>query len=275
MLLSMASFGRALGALLLVLVTACRPPAEPTTTRTSESAGVPNGEPIVREGSALGLSYLETCPADRCEEPLPMVVFLHGRGDRPHRLEGVLAEGLRDVRVIMPQAPEPLGRGFTWLAVSVTSPEREAFATSLGARAAELDRWLETMREQRPTIGVPIVAGFSQGAMLAYALATRHPESCSLVLPIGGFLPEALMPAQRDPDRRYPPIRAMHAIDDPIVPFEPTERAIEALREKGFEVELSTFDHVGHRVTQEMDQLLLRYVRTALEEQRHRQGSAS
>jgi hypothetical protein len=45
---------------------------------------------------------------------LPLVLMLHGRGDRPRVPGGPFACVSVPLRIVMPQAPDSLGPGFTW-----------------------------------------------------------------------------------------------------------------------------------------------------------------
>ena len=67
----------------------------------------------VRTGTAQGLYYIEAVFGEDVSfnDTMPMAVLIHGRGDRA-RIPGGPFWGLgAPLRVIVPQAPDPLGTG--------------------------------------------------------------------------------------------------------------------------------------------------------------------
>lgn len=224
--------------------------------------------PPVRQHEAAGLRYLEVVVGDADPSAkMPMVVFLHGRADRPHPPQGDSWYGVtRSVRLILPVAPDHLGDGFTWLPHSVTEGRTGELTDALVERSDQLGRFLELVRARHPTVGRPIVSGFSQGGMLAFAVATGHPSAVGEAYPLAGWLPPGAMPTSRvRSEDRAPPIRAMHGTDDPIVRLGPTQRSVEGLRTLGWDVELHELDGVGHEMTESMHRRYGAWIRDAIE----------
>jgi phospholipase/carboxylesterase len=180
---------------------------------------------------------------------LPLIVALHGRGDRPEHFAPLFDDFPVPARVVILRPPHPFGGGLAWFRT-----ERDAEGSS--ARIArELTRHAErvvattaAIRRARPTRGAPIVMGFSQGAMLTYAIATRYPDAFSAAFPVSGLLfPELLEGAPS----RLPPIRALHGRSDPLVAIEDDRRGVAQLRAHGADVELRELD-APHTITSEM-----------------------
>lgn len=227
----------------------------------------------VRAFEAEGLRVLEVVLGDAdFDEPLPMVLLLHGRGDRPRVPGGPFGRAPTAMRLILPRAPTPLGTGFTWLPVSITERKTALLASSLATRAAQLVALVEGLVEERPTLGKPIVAGFSQGAMLAFTLALQHPESFSVALPAAGWVPPYLMPDVSPPPERRVRIRTLHGTVDPIVPIEPTLEVVARLQELSWDIELEPFDGVAHTMSQEMNARFEEWLEEALRDQAPRLG---
>lgn len=218
-----------------------------------------------REGEAEGLGYLEVVLGDVSPETaLPLVVVIHGRGDRP-RVPGGPFEGLtRPVRVMMPRGPMIVGHGFGWLPVVVGDHQPELLSAGLREVGDRLARWIARVRAERPCVGPTILSGFSQGGMLALTIAVRHPEAAGVVFPLAGWLPPPLWPSEPAP-RAAPPIRAMHARDDDRIPYEPSRESYEHLRSLGWDLELSTYEGVGHAMSAEMDAAFHGWLERALE----------
>jgi phospholipase/carboxylesterase len=219
-------------------------------------------------GKAAGLSYLELVRGGaQAEQRLPLIVMIHGMGDRPgaHWLDVVRVQG--PARIVMPQAPKPYYDGYSWFDYRVGDNEPAALARDIAGAAQQLAAALIALREGRPTLGRPIVAGFSQGGMLSNALAVRHPELLALALPIGGMLPEPLWPKQRPADPRNPPIRAMHGVRDDVVPIGPARELTQHLQQLGYDAQLAESANVGHSISPDMlariEQLLSDAARSA------------
>lgn len=218
-----------------------------------------------RLGLVDGIHFLEVVLGEATlDDPLPIVFVLHGRGSSAQLPGGPFLGLSRPVRVIVPQAPERLGRGWQWLPVSVGSGLVDRLASSLFQVASRLARVIRTIVAERPTKGKPIVTGFSQGGMIAYALALHHDDVVGYAFALSTWLPPPLEPLYRREDLRYPPIRAMHGENDSVIPVEPTRALVQRLRERGFDVELRTFSGVGHEMSAEMDALLHLWLERAI-----------
>lgn len=212
----------------------------------------------VRTNLANDLYYIEAVIGRGAHftDPMPMAVLIHGRGDRA-RIPGGPFWGLGGpVRVIVPQAPDPLGDGFEWLPVRVGESLVDRLTTSLLQRAGQVAGMLRELMDTLPTVGKPLVVGFSQGGLLTFALATHHSDVVQAAFPLAAWLPPAMVPPYRRGDLRYPRIRGMHGAIDTIIEPAPTEALYETLEERGFEVELELFPDVAHEMTDAMNQRL-------------------
>lgn len=210
----------------------------------------------VRSGSEAGFLYLEHfIGAIEPEQPIPLVVVLHGRASRAHIAGETFRSLPHPVRVVVPQANDVLEDGYQWLPVRVGSGLVERLASSLFEISSELAAFIRSMVAAYPTAGRAIVTGFSQGGLVTLALAIHHDDVVGYALPIAGWLPPPLEPTYRRSDLAYPAIRAMHGRADEIVPLEDTRALFDRLASKRFEVELVEFEGAAHEVTDEMNAL--------------------
>lgn len=217
-------------------------------------------------GRAGGLDYLEAMrggakPTDR----VPMVVLIHGLGDspRPDWLD-LVAHDVR-ARVVMPRAPIPWGeRGYAWFPFRVGDAQAAGLAKTLEPAAQQLTAAIASLVAQRPTRGAPIVAGFSQGGMLSFALAIEHPERYAFVLPIAGGLPEVMWPTRAPAAAARLPIRALHGAEDTIVPIEPARRLVKHMQKLGFDAKLAEFPGLGHSIDFVVRERVIRELRGAV-----------
>ena len=204
-------------------------------------------------GRAAGLRYLEIVQGEKADARLPMVVVIHGMGDRA-RADWLDAIGVTlPARFILPEAPNAYGDGYSWFGYKVRGDNPPgALADGIADAAERVARALEVLLKQRPTLGRPIVTGFSQGGMLSFALALRHPELVELAQPISGTLPEPLWPTARAADGRQPPIRALHGTADEIVPIDGPRALTAKLQALGYDATLKEFSDIGHHVSGQM-----------------------
>jgi phospholipase/carboxylesterase len=254
---------RRVRALPLALALACtfvgceaRTPEPALTPAAAEPAPPPaRVEPPVTEPAPVeelarvgDIHYLEfvTAGADP-ESPLPMIIAIHGLGDSPQGFRGLLDEFDRPARIILPRALDAHEEGgWSWFPIRARDPDIEALAQGIDRAADALAPAIEQLCKQRPTVGKPIVTGFSQGGMLSFALAVQHGDLFAAALPIGGWLPEPLWPPDGNPGA--PPIFAFHGDADSAVRYEPTKIAVEHLLALGYRVELATYVGVGHAI---------------------------
>lgn len=211
---------------------------------------------LVRRGQHEDIHFIEVVlGAASFDDPLPLVIVLHGRGGNAQLPGGPFLGLKHPVRVIVPQAPERLGTGWEWLPVSVGSGLVDRLASSLFHTSSRIAAMIRTLAIERPTIGRAIVTGFSQGGLLSYSLALHHDDVVSHAFPLSTWLPPPLEPLYKRADLRYPPIRTMHGAADPVIPIGPTRALVERLRARGFDVELHEFEGIGHEMSAEMDAL--------------------
>lgn len=220
---------------------------------------------IAREGERDGIRYLEVVVGDaQFDDVLPMLVMIHGRGGRASVPGGPFLGLAYPVRIIVPQAPEPLGQGFQWLPVYVGQGLVDRLSSTLFQTASRLANVLRALREERPTIGKVIVSGFSQGALLTLALAIHHDDLVGHAFPLASWMPPPLVPAYRRPDLSYPRIRSMHGTADMTIPLGPTRQLFAQLGDMGFDVELVEFEGVEHVISEEENTIFHHWLNAAV-----------
>ncbi|MFT5683649.1 MAG: phospholipase/carboxylesterase [Myxococcota bacterium] len=188
----------------------------------------------------IGLSALELHTGPSTVSPEVVVVAMHGLGDRPEGFVRLFETFSTPARVLLPAGPHPYSDGYSWFTAG--RDDEAAFAADLAEQADAIAAQL---------VGRPVVTGFSQGGMLAFAIAVRHPDRISAAYPVGGALPASLIP-----DRRRlggsPRIVALHGEDDTRVDYAATAAMIPALSAAGFDATLRSYPGVGHTISTQM-----------------------
>lgn len=192
------------------------------------------------------LAYIErvTGGADP-NAPLPMIVALHGMGDRPETaFETMYSHLTVRARVILPRAPTPSGDGFSWFTFRAGARDDATMGPQVAHAADRIDALVTRLAGSRPTQGKALVAGFSQGGVLAYALALRHGRHYQAVIPMAAFVPPTLV--SRGSCSNAPQMRALHGTADAVIPLAWDRESMTALDAARCAVSLSAVPDLGH-----------------------------
>ncbi len=235
------------GALLLVglLVVGCQPASSNTASKETK-------QPVKQLAEQLEFIEIVTAGGDP-KGKLPLIVAMHGMGDRPENFIGWLQGLPFPARVVAPRAPLTRGRGFSWFPVTIPyDPDAPQRVDQMRRSTDQLAALVAHLQKIRPTVGKPVITGFSQGGFLSYAVASWHPELIAGAVPISGGLPKALLPTSRI--KQPVPVFALHGDADPVVPIKSAKLAVSAMRKAGVEVQLQTFKGVRHTISRAMRQ---------------------
>jgi phospholipase/carboxylesterase len=176
------------------------------------------------------LRALERPAAGEAEGAL---VLLHGRGADEHDLFPLLDAFDPDRRLhgYTPRAPLSLPPGGAhWYAVPrVGYPDPATFAAGFGA----LTEWFGALPFPAERI---VLGGFSQGAVMSYALGigAGRPRTAAL-LAMSGFIPE-VDGWQLDLESPFQPIGIVHGTHDRVIPVDFGRRARDVLEAAGADV---------------------------------------
>jgi phospholipase/carboxylesterase len=206
---------------------AARPPRTPLLI---QHAGDPTGP----------IAYLVLEPANPAPN-LPVVIALHGRGDRAEQFAR-LAEGLHvPVRFVVARAPLPFGpsAGKQWF--DSDSPD---ISSQIAARVEELVGLADKVKAAWPEAPKPLLLGFSQGAMLTIQAIARHPDRFGAGVALSGYLP--LEEGNAKAAAAVPLLLSAGRHDSMISP-ERTTSAAKALEALGHQPEIVEFNG-GHSV---------------------------
>lgn len=167
------------------------------------------------------------------EQRWPLVLFLHGLGERGRNIEQIKRHGL-------PKLIEQ-GKRFPFIVVSPQCPDDEWW--NVLALEALIDHVAVKYRVDRDRI---YVTGLSMGGYGTWALAQRHPERYAAVVPIcgGGEVRHAA-------GLRDLPLWAFHGAKDFTVPLKRSQEMIDAITAAGGAPKLTTYPDGGHNIWEE------------------------
>lgn len=245
----------AAGWLLAVALAACARETAPTPVASSaphraptavatQAPAAPPSDDIPRSG----VRYLEHLTGGATSgEKLPIVIAMHGLGDRPESFVALFGGLAVKARLIAPYGLEPYSDGFSWFPLS----NEEELAKGMETAADRVAALIREITAEKPTRGRAIVTGFSQGGMLSFALAVRHPEAVRAAFPMGGRLPRALWPEAWPLGKETPDLIAFHGAADARVPVESARATVAKLRSLGWSAELHEYAGAGHTIVAE------------------------
>ncbi len=185
------------------------------------------------------LRYIERIAAGAdVDDALPMLIVLHGYGSVPEEMHGLYGGLTTPTRVIIPAGPLGAGIGRAWF---------EDDLSDFDDASLRVAHFADTMSDERPTLGTPIITGFSQGGMLSFAVAVQHPDTVAAAFPVAGFLDDDQQ-LRRAPTPHAPPIHAFHGELDPLISIAAARDTTRRLRALGFDVTLSPYAGLEHTI---------------------------
>jgi phospholipase/carboxylesterase len=182
-------------------------------------------------------------------KPEGALVLMHGRGADEHDLEPLLAALDRERRLVglLPRGPLALPPGGAhWYVVrQIGYPDPATFLPTF----ERLSAWLDAkLAELGVTPDRLVLGGFSQGAVMAYALglAADRPRPAA-ILAMSGFIPRVEGFELDLEGRAGLPVSIAHGVHDVVIGVQWGRDAAERLRRAGLDVRYRE-DPVNHTI---------------------------
>ncbi len=213
----------------------------------------------------LSLPYVLNVPSGKPDDaPMPLLVFLHGRGADANDLADLapMVDAPEGYRFVFANAPRPfepypgMTFGFTWF--DGWPPTRDSFAESLDLLLQFLD---EIVDRYPPKDGKVVLAGFSQGGLMALAAGFHTAQKLRGIVSMSGGLYEEDLPDLSA--RKEQRVLIVHGTLDDMIPVVAARRARRVLEEHGVEPEYHEFA-MGHHVTPESIAAVSEFIRSCL-----------
>jgi phospholipase/carboxylesterase len=211
--------------LVIVVIVACGSPSPPSSTVTGT------------------LDYLELLTGGAsASDTLPLVVVLHGRGDTADGFARAFRDMPTPARVALLRAPIHEGEsGDAWFTFQPVDTWQHV-GSDVDLLCDRVALTVDALEAAHPSRGRPILTGFSQGAMITYAMALRHPDHFAALFPVSGVMITELYRHDHADPAHTPPIIAFHGTRDEIIPIDEDREAIQTLAQRGIHVELRPHD---------------------------------
>lgn len=177
------------------------------------------------------LPYLQHLPPGYDEsQPWPLVLFLHGMGERGDDLSMLKIYG-------MPKVVEE-NPGFPAIVIAPQCPADSYWLIELHGVVALLDHVQQTLAVDPDRV---YLTGLSMGGHAAWWLAHRYPDRFAALVPICGW---------GDPNlvcrHKHMPTWIFHGMKDEVVPFQRSEALYEALKQCNGNVQFTAYRDVDH-----------------------------
>ncbi|MFQ5821888.1 MAG: prolyl oligopeptidase family serine peptidase [Candidatus Heimdallarchaeota archaeon] len=184
-------------------------------------------EQIVHLGYLL---FLPQCYGTNPDEKWPLILYLHGIGERGNDLELVKKHGIPK---IVERQPD-----FQFVTVSPQCPAETFWWEHNGTLKALLDG---IMTKYAIDLGRIYLTGNSMGGYGTWSLAIANPERFAAIAPIcGGGSPEFVC-ALKDI-----PVWAFHGAEDEVIRLKESQRMVNALQACGGNVRFTIYPGIGH-----------------------------
>lgn len=179
------------------------------------------------------LDYLLHLPPgydDDSAQRWPLILFLHGSGERGSDLELVKQHGI----------PKNLenGQELPFIVVSPQCPADSHWTLHIEALNALLNDVISRYRVDETRV---YLTGLSMGGAGTWMLAGAYPERFAAIAPICGRSVPLPIPRFKNL-----PVWAFHGDADEIVPVSDTYRTVDAIKALGGNVQLTVYPGVGH-----------------------------
>lgn len=178
----------------------------------------------------VSCNYLLFLPAEDSHRkaPWPLILFLHGSGERGDNLELVKKQGLAKVVETRPDFP--------FIVVSPQCPAEDFWSSDV--LAALLDDVEKKYRVDQTRI---YLTGMSMGGFGTWQLALDYPHRFAAIAPICGRGTPLL--AHR---LKHLPIWAFHGAKDKVVPLSNSQEMVRAIRKTGGRPKLTIYPRAAH-----------------------------
>ncbi|RLQ96626.1 carboxylesterase family protein [Falsibacillus albus] len=181
------------------------------------------------------LNYLLHVPKDyeTSTQTYPLVLFLHGAGERGS-----------DIEIVKRNGPPKLAEDhdFPFILVSPQCPlEVERYSNWLLHEEAVMALLDETISKFRIDESRIYLTGLSMGGYGTWEIGKKHADQFAAIAPICGGGSSDGMEALKDV-----PVWAFHGAKDDIVPIEESEQLVNELRQKGGNIEFTVYPEAGH-----------------------------
>ena len=197
----------------------------------------------------LPLKYLEQTNADTQNQPL--VIFLHGYGSNEQDLFGIKDDLPASYTYLSVRAPMTMEEGsYQWFrkkGEGAYNGETDDLKTS---GQVLQDFIAQAAKKYHTEPDKVVLVGFSQGAIMSYEVALRHPEAVGAIAALSGrILPVLKSALKPDEKRQSLAIFIGHGKEDNRLPYKDGTDANILLQGLSLTPEFHGYEGLGHSIS--------------------------
>ena len=217
------------------------------------------------------LPYIETNPVSEIKAT---VIWLHGLGDSGHGFAPIVPElRLPDalgVRFVFPHAPErpvTINGGMrmrAWYDIKSMDFDKRADLSGVRESAQQVEQLIEAEINNGVAPEKIILAGFSQGGVIALHLGPRFSKSLGGIMGLSTYMcqPE-LLAGEAHPANKQTPVFMAHGEMDDVVPIAMGKAAYETLTTNQYNVSWQSY-RMQHNVNMDEINAISQWLQTRL-----------
>ena len=177
------------------------------------------------------LLFLPESYAQSTNQKFPLILFLHGAGERGNDLDSVKRHGIPKIVETNPDFP--------FIAVSPQCPEDSWWTSELHTINGLIEEIVEKYQVDTSRI---YLTGLSMGGFGTWSLASMYPERFAAIAPVcgGGEVRQILRSLVEMP------IWTFHGQKDDVIPFSRSEEIVTALKKHGSSIKFTIYPEAGH-----------------------------
>lgn len=193
----------------------------------------------------------------------PILFLLHGYGSHEEDLYSFANYLPEEYLIISLRAPLTLGfGGYAWYSIHFNE-QQDKWSDDAEAKRAQdiilynIDYHLEQFKLEGQKVSL---LGFSQGAILSWAVGLSHPERIDKIIALSGYVNEDIFGyAKEGLDQLR--IFSSHGTEDPTLPVDWARKGIALVEKKDLKVEYKEYP-AGHSINPENFADLLAWLKT-------------
>lgn len=195
-------------------------------------------------------NYLVQQPTE-VKEKNPLIILIHGYGSNEEDLFSFAPELPKNAYVVSVQAPYQVPPyGYAWYAISFDADMNKFSDDAQAVKSRDLLlQFIEELCAKYPIDQKDVnLIGFSQGAILSYALALTYPEKLNKVVALSGYFNVDIMkPKANVSAYSHLKIFGTHGTVDQVIPVAWARKTTELLKPYSISFEYKEYP-VGHGV---------------------------
>jgi len=173
--------------------------------------------------TSLSINYLIQEPKVK-KDKNPLILLLHGYGSNEEDLFSFARELPDHYYIVSAQAPYPVPPyGYAWYAIHFDADTNKFSDDQQAIESRDLIvQFIDELQAKYPIDAQDInLVGFSQGAILSYAIALSYPEKINKVVALSGYFNTNIIKAGfEDSDFSQLQVFASHGTVDQVIPVD-------------------------------------------------------